>query len=967
MKKGIFILTLLILALFSVSCIYAADVNDTLTASEDNLEIDQPTDDVIGMGEDTNLASFEENEILTEGEQTFANLNTTINGNTDKDIYLNGNYKYSSGDDSFKDGIIIDRDVNIYGNGHTINGSGEARIFKITGGNVVFYNITFVNGKVAGYNYGGAINGDCKAINCTFKENQAFCGGAMAGGSAVDCTFIGNHAKSLGGAMYGGSAVDCIFSGNSAWDGGAMSLVSAVNCTFTQNTADYGGAMDGGSAVNCTFIGNTAKEGSGGAMDGGSAVNCTFTQNNADYGGAMFGGSAVNCTFTQNNAGDGGAMFDCRYLICSGQENEYVDCDELDLYFDVSDFTSTYNSNEEFLITLNGQNGPIDFINTDVVVYKDGVEVSRYSCLSGDSVIFDLAAGKYTANLTITYPNLEPKTANIKLTINKATPKIEVQAYDTTYPNVVVNVKSDVGGVYVVRVGDKSQSVTLNAGVGQDITFTGLAASEEYYTVNVTNLDLENCTAVIYDTVKVIVHKATPRIEVQAYDTIYPGDAVVNVKSDVAGVYAVNVGGVSQNVTLIANEGKNVTFTGLTTNEEGYIVNVTNLDLENCTAVINDMTVIKIRKGTVKITSEEIITTYNADKIMTVTLTDSNGNPISGANITVDLNGTKNYTTDSNGQVKISTQGLISKVYTVNIAFEGNENYNRSHATTTVTINKDGTLLDADAITTTYNINKNLVVTLKDSKGFPLSNQLLFVDLNGVKMFMTDSNGQVKISTQGLSADTYIARIIFPGDDNYRKSNAEATVTINKDSTSLSADAITTTYNINKNLVVTLKDSAGKSIKGVKVTVVLNGKTYTTTTDANGQVKVSTKALAPKAYTATITFAGNTNYVKSTGSAKVTVTKATPKLTAKAKTFKKSVKTKKYAVTLKDNTGKVMKKVKLTLKIKGKTYKATTNTKGKATFKITKFTKKGTFKAVVTYKGNAYYNKVTKTVKIKIK
>ena len=62
-----------------------------------------------------------------------------------------------------------------------------------------------------------------------------------------------------------------------------------------------------------------------------------------------------------------------------------------------------------------------------------------------------------------------------------------------------------------------------------------------------------------------------------------------------------------------------------------------------------------------------------------------------------------------------------------------------------------------------------------------------------------------------------------------------------------------------------------------------------------------------------------------------------------------------------------MAKVKLTLKVKGKTYKATTNAKGKAVFKIKKLTKKGTFKAKVKFAGNTYYNAVTKTVKIKIK
>ena len=156
-------------------------------------------------------------------------------------------------------------------------------------------------------------------------------------------------------------------------------------------------------------------------------------------------------------------------------------------------------------------------------------------------------------------------------------------------------------------------------------------------------------------------------------------------------------------------------------------------------------------------------------------------------------------------------------------------------------------------------------------------------------------------------------------------------------------------------MVITLKDITGKALSGVKVTVDLNGaKTYTT--DKNGQVKVSTKGLAPKAYTAKVTFNGDTKYDKSTKDIKVTVKKATPKLTAKKKT----------TIVLKDNTGKAIKKAKVTLKVKGKTYKATTNSKGKATFKITNLNKKGTFKATITYKGNKYYNKVSKKANIKV-
>ena len=88
---------------------------------------------------------------------------------------------------------------------------------------------------------------------------------------------------------------------------------------------------------------------------------------------------------------------------------------------------------------------------------------------------------------------------------------------------------------------------------------------------------------------------------------------------------------------------------------------------------------------------------------------------------------------------------------------------------------------------------------------------------------------------------------------------------------------------------------------------------------------------------------------------------------ASKKTFKLKVKTKKYDITLKDNNGKAIKKAKVTIKINGKTYKATTNAKGKATFKITKLTKKGTFKATVKFASNSYYNAISKNVKITVK
>ena len=202
---------------------------------------------------------------------------------------------------------------------------------------------------------------------------------------------------------------------------------------------------------------------------------------------------------------------------------------------------------------------------------------------------------------------------------------------------------------------------------------------------------------------------------------------------------------------------------------------------------------------------------------------------------------------------------------------------------------------------------------------------------------------------------------------NYNTS-ANSTSVFLKYTTGITAPQIKSTYGTAKTLVITLKDSKGNPLSAMNITVNFNGKTNTLKTDKNGQIKISSKGLAPKTYKLTLTFKGDDTYVKSSKNTKIIVQKAKSKITAKKKTFKKSQKTKKYTITLKNSKGKPIKKVKVTLKIKGKkTITAKTNSKGKATFKIKKLNKKGKFKATIKFKGNKYYKATSKKSKITIK
>ena len=156
---------------------------------------------------------------------------------------------------------------------------------------------------------------------------------------------------------------------------------------------------------------------------------------------------------------------------------------------------------------------------------------------------------------------------------------------------VVVSVPDAINGQNItITVNSSSKNATVKNGKA-NATFTNLPAGEYVITVKYLGDELNSANST---TANLTVNKATPKIEVQSYDVIYPDDVVITVKSDVAGLYVVKVGNMTQNVTLEAGVEQNVTFAGLGVNEVGYVVNGTNTDLENCTQSVNDTGIVKV-------------------------------------------------------------------------------------------------------------------------------------------------------------------------------------------------------------------------------------------------------------------------------------------------------------------------------------------------------------------------------------
>ena len=886
-KRYLYIL-LIFLVLVSLSAVSAADdnangiisvddndelildeaIDDDVSSANNNYDeeliLETPADDLVGSENDATP--------LKEGATgSFSDLNKLINEDfsSSDTITLNGNYKYSDGDDAFVHGIWIGRGVTIDGNGFTLDGSNSARMFDVeTNSEVIIKNINFINGHATGENI------------AYFKDGGAIYSSNSANSKVINCNFTNNIAEYDGGAIYGGRG-------------------TAINCTFIQNTAKkvYAGAISFYDAINCTFIRNTAKY--GGAITDSTAINCTFINNTAQGAGAMLRSTAVLCRFVEDSD-------------TTSETNIVTPA------FSVSDLTTVYHSGDKLLFNLTANNVNYDGFDAEIKIFKGESLIKTIHALSGseNGWIVDLPLGTYKVVLSLeSHPDVEPADATLTVTTDGTT---------FTDLNELINGNSD-------------DTITL----------------DKNYTYN-PDIDSDFKNGVkIYRTVTIIGNGYT-----------------------IDGAGQARILDLQQGKTTL----KNITFKNGSQSfffGGGAIRCVALVEITNCTFINNHAPsggAVQLQ-GWDNVISDCVFIGNTADRGAAIELSTAAYNNITGCVF---------YDNDIFASQADGCEINNNIFFNSTIAFDWTRNYNidnnwfGNNATNydEMPVHEDYTInswlfLNATADPDTISIIDTSDIIFKLYVYNPNSGDVSEYDsglLYPVNLNVTAINGTINKNTVKLG-EPIIFEPFALGSGSVTASIENATymsiITVNKIQTEITGNAITATYNVNKDLVITLKDSDGNPVSGVNVTVDLNGaKTYTT--DSNGQVKVSSKGLAPKAYTAKITFNGNTNYAKSTKDIKVTVKKATPKLTTKKKTFKTIPKTKKYTIVLKDNTGKAIKKAKVTLKVKGKTYKATTNSKGKATFKITKLNKKGTYKATITYKGNKYYKKVSKKAKIKV-
>ena len=225
------------------------------------------------------------------------------------------------------------------------------------------------------------------------------------------------------------------------------------------------------------------------------------------------------------------------------------------------------------------------------------------------------------------------------------------------------------------------------------------------------------------------------------------------------------------------------------------------------------------------------------------------------------------------------------------------------------------------------------VDTLSVQNKLEISNEYSISETNIVNSH-DDNNGTLRASFASAGASDNLSSYSGGEDNILSVSNDDAVVSANSSGSNVAnTTKVPTMLSVSDTsyskagtiFKVTLKDNSSNALKGQKISLKVNGKTYSANTNNNGVASIKTAALAVGSYSLSLTYAGNSNYSASSLSKKVKVLSS-----VKGSNIEKYYGyTSPYQATfLKD--GEALANTKVSFKLNGKTYTRTTNKNGVA-------------------------------------
>lgn len=559
--------------------------------------------------------------------------------------------------------------------------------------------------------------------------------------------------------------------------------------------------------------------------------------------------------------------------------------------------------------------------------------------------ITSLPAGDYTANLTFYGDNnYNDKQIDVNFTVSPVVPEMNVTITNATYggnATATVNVSGNANGTVNITVDGKTYTGKVINGAAT-VTLDNLTGGVKEADVKFITSDKYNSNTTA--TAAFTVYKLNSTIVISNVNST----AIIKVSDNATG-----------NVTVYVNGEK---YIGVIDNNQ--------IVLED-TLVAGDNSIVAIYDGDANYYGSENSTKISLPLKIVVTdlLSDEkrviiNVTGMSSGNVTVVVdNGLRNITKNlTSGNAVFDLTDLSQDIHTIDIicpdgTIEEMELDGRVNGTL------DILSIKAENMTRGYNSPYDYQAAFLDKEGNALANVTVIFRVNGKEYNVkTDDEGVAQLYAK-LAVGKYNITSINPvtGEEETQTVEIVKRILENKDLTMEYLDG-------SKFKVKVIGDDGNIAPEGEIIDIRANGVHYVAKVDKKGYASLKI-TLLPKKYTITAEYKG----YKTTNKLVVKQTLKPVKKTIKVKKGKKIT----IKATLKWSNGKGIKGKVIKFKVKGKTYKAKTNSKGLAKVviknkKILKSFKKGKkYTVKITYAvkqkfGNGYQT-IKDTVKCKVK
>ena len=353
-----------------------------------------------------------------------------------------------------------------------------------------------------------------------------------------------------------------------------------------------------------------------------------------------------------------------------------------------------------------------------------------------------------------------------------------------------------------------------------------------------------NTTLTVRD---VVVKRGSPAVVVATLKDCY-GNTVSDVKVKIV------VGDLTKTAKTDAKGQVSLDISGLAPG--AYNVSARSSGVDSIYAESKDhaKAVIYTQRLSAFLTLPKVIVFGNSSDVVVATLTHWY-TPISGVKVKVVVgNLTKIAKTDENGQVSMDLRSLAPGPYTISARSSGvSEIYEEAMETVDAVISKD--MLDTTFIVPEIVINGRyvLVASLKDCYGYPIRQGSVEIVMGSLTINTTvDINGGVYLDIRNFAQREYTISARFFGVSgiyNEAKITSKISIFNDKLATTLTVPDVAVKSGSPAEVVATLKDCFGNLLKDINVMIVVGDLTKTAKTDANGQVSLDIRGLAPGEYT----------------------------------------------------------------------------------------------------------------------